>query len=137
VLDEAHLWAAVRYVERNPVRAGMVKRAEDYRWSSARAHVQSTADPLLDSGLPLIGVVGNWSDWLAAEDLPAELMAIRAATASDLPLGSEDFLIRLEAKFGRPMRPRRRGRKTKVVLAEENGQGKLTFRLEKLLSVPN
>jgi putative transposase len=128
VLDEAHLWAAVRYVERNPVRAGMVKRAEDYRWSSARAHVQSTADPLLDSGLPLIGVVGNWSDWLAAEDLPAELMAIRAATASDLPLGSEDFLIRLEAKFGRPMRPRRRGRKTKVALAEENGQGKLTFR---------
>jgi len=38
VLDEWHLWAAVRYVERNPVRAGMVDRAEDHPWSSARAH---------------------------------------------------------------------------------------------------
>jgi REP element-mobilizing transposase RayT len=38
VLDESHLWAAVRYVERNPVRAGMVDRAEDHPWSSARAH---------------------------------------------------------------------------------------------------
>ena len=38
-LDEAHYWAACRYVERNPVHARMVKRAEDYRWSSARAHV--------------------------------------------------------------------------------------------------
>ena len=41
VLDERHLWNAVRYVERNPVRAGLVRRAEDYRWSSeiGRAHV--------------------------------------------------------------------------------------------------
>ena len=37
-LDNAHLWASVRYVERNPVRAGMVSRAEDYKWSSAAAH---------------------------------------------------------------------------------------------------
>ena len=37
-LDEAHLWAAIRYVELNPVRAGMVARAEDYKWSSAPAH---------------------------------------------------------------------------------------------------
>ncbi|GMW02842.1 MAG: hypothetical protein AMXMBFR84_39780 [Candidatus Hydrogenedentota bacterium] len=38
VLDESHLWAAVRYVERNPIRAGMVKQAVDYPWFSARAH---------------------------------------------------------------------------------------------------
>jgi putative transposase len=37
VLDDAHAWAAVRYVERNPLRAGMVDRAEEYPWSSARA----------------------------------------------------------------------------------------------------
>jgi len=52
VLDEAHLWAAVRYVERNPVRAGMVNRAEDHPWSSAPAHccaVWSEAE----TGLPL------------------------------------------------------------------------------------
>ena len=47
VLDESHFWAAVRYVERNPVRAGMVKRAKDYRWSSAPAHCRLRDDPLL------------------------------------------------------------------------------------------
>src|SRR6266446_2953558 len=37
-LDEAHFWAAMRYVERNPVRAGLVSKAEDYPWSSAAFH---------------------------------------------------------------------------------------------------
>src|SRR4051794_15803990 len=38
-MDEAHLMAAVRYVELNPVKAKLVRRAEDWPWSSARAHV--------------------------------------------------------------------------------------------------
>ena len=37
-LDARHLWEALRYVERNPVRAGMAERAEEYEWSSAAAH---------------------------------------------------------------------------------------------------
>jgi putative transposase len=45
VLDEPHLWNAVAYVERNPVRAGLVRRAEDYPWSSARAHCGLREDP--------------------------------------------------------------------------------------------
>jgi putative transposase len=47
-MDAAHLMAAVRYVELNPVRAGLVGRAEDWRWSSARAHVTGRADGLTD-----------------------------------------------------------------------------------------
>ena len=39
VMDEAYLYAAVRYVESNPVKAGIVIKAEDYPWSSARARV--------------------------------------------------------------------------------------------------
>ena len=39
-MDDAHLMAAVRYVENNPVAAGMLERAEDWRWSSARSHVR-------------------------------------------------------------------------------------------------
>jgi len=39
VLGPDHLWLALAYVERNPVRAGMVRRAADYAWSSARAHL--------------------------------------------------------------------------------------------------
>jgi putative transposase len=46
-LDEDYLWAAVRYVERNPVRARMVRKAENYRWSSASAHCGLRTDPVL------------------------------------------------------------------------------------------
>jgi putative transposase len=46
-LDEARAYRAVRYVERNPVRAGLVRRAENYEWSSARAHVKREPHPLL------------------------------------------------------------------------------------------
>jgi putative transposase len=47
VLDETHFWAAIRYVERNPVRAGMVLRAEEYEWSAAPAHCGLRHDPIL------------------------------------------------------------------------------------------
>jgi len=50
-LDHAHLWRAIAYVERNPVRAGMVETAEEYRWSSARAHLgRDHLDAFLDLG---------------------------------------------------------------------------------------
>jgi len=50
-MDDFHQWAATRYVERNPVRASTVARAEDYPWSSAAAHCGVLSDPLL-SALP-------------------------------------------------------------------------------------
>ena len=125
VLGSAHLWAAARYVERNPVRAGMVERAENYPWSSARAHVNGQLDPLLDPGLPIIESIGNWAEWLAAEDLPDQLEAIRTATTRDFPLGEDSFVLELEARLGRPLRPQKRG--PKVETREADKQGELTF----------
>ena len=43
-LDEVYVWAAVRYVERNPVRAKMVRKAENYPWSSAAGHCKLKTD---------------------------------------------------------------------------------------------
>ena len=126
VLDEAHLWAATRYVERNPVRAHMVDRAENYRWSSARAHACNKSDPFLDPGSPIIGAVGKWAEWLAAEDIPSELAAIRTATARDLPLVDEAFISELEIQLGRRLRPGTRGRKAKTE-TETSLQAKLVF----------
>ena len=64
-LDEAHHWAAIRYVERNPVRAGLVEAAAEYRWSSARAHVHGAADALLSPSRPYPGEVPDWGEWLS------------------------------------------------------------------------
>ena len=82
VLDDEHLWHAVRYVERNPVRAGMVARAEDYPWSGAGPHVLGEADRYLDPGLPLIDVIEDWSAWLSGDDEDEAVRAIREATAT-------------------------------------------------------
>jgi putative transposase len=107
-LDEAHFIAAIRYVERNPVRAKMVARAEDYEWSSARAHCGQGIDHVLgcDSRWArILSAVGNWSEWLAEGNLETETTLIRARTRHGLPCGSDDFLDRLEAEAGRSLRP--------------------------------
>ena len=64
-LDETHLWEAVRYVECNPVRAGIVKRAEDFRWSSVAAHCRiCESHPVLARDFPADGDMEDWDEWL-------------------------------------------------------------------------
>jgi len=112
-LDEPHLWAAIRYAECNPVRAGMVGRAEDYPWSSARAHCGLARDPVLSTRQPWLRQlegIGNWSDWLSAGDERQCLEELRRNTAQNLPCGSEDFIAKLQADCQRNLRRRQRGR---------------------------
>ena len=120
VLDEAHAWAAIRYVERNPVRACMVDRAEDYRWSSARAHCGFLSDPLLDGDLPQGRFIENWSAWLSGEEAPDVERRIRTRTVTGRPCGTEDFVKDIEAVVGRSLSPGKRGRKPLVAQTGEN-----------------
>jgi len=66
VLDEAHLIAAARYVELNPVPARLLRVPGEYLWSSAAAHVAGQNDDLVKVA-PLLGMVGGWSAFLAGE----------------------------------------------------------------------
>jgi len=102
-MDDSHLWAAVRYIERNPVRAGVVKKAADYAWSSAQAHCGLRADPLLSKDFPPEGVVRDWSAWLSDEDVKAS-DAIRRHSHVGRPCGNEPFIDRLEILIGRHVR---------------------------------
>jgi putative transposase len=79
-LDEEHLWVAVRYVEQNPVRAGLVPRAEDFRWSSAATHCRGLESSLLARSRPFPGPVSDWSAWMATELEPHALARLRLAT---------------------------------------------------------
>ena len=110
VLDEAHLWAAVRYVERNPVRAGMVENAADYPWSSAAAHCNGTPDPNLSTTFPPPGVVEDCSAWLMEEN-DIDTMHIRQQTRTGRPSGTPTFLESLENLLQRNVRPQKRGPK--------------------------
>ena len=108
VLDNSHFWKAVRYVERNPVRANMASRAEKYRWSSAAAHCGQRGDPLL-SEIPMSAPHDDWRDWLA-EGLPEEEQErIRRATRRGAPYASESFIRELERLLDLRLLPRKPG----------------------------
>ena len=108
-LDEPHLWAAVRYVELNPVRARLVGEATDYAWSSARAHAGLHAHPLLDLERPFPGPIGDWPAWLRAGLEEQTAARLRANTLTGRPTGSDGFILELEERLGRRLRPRKRG----------------------------
>ena len=109
-LDEHHLVTAVRYVERNPVQARLVRQAEDYPWSSASAHVGQRADPVL-SPYFLLEQILDWRAFLR-ETRDDELGPLLGRHSSiGRPLGSEAFLEHLEAITGRNLRRGRPGPK--------------------------
>ena len=113
VLDESHAWAAVAYVERNPLRAGMAARTEEYPWSSAAARCGQRRDPLLATDWPPSGMEIDWSAWLAREEPAKQIEAIRQRTRTGRPCGELSFIERLEGILGRALKPRKVGRKPK------------------------
>jgi putative transposase len=112
-LDEKHLWTAIKYVELNPVRAGMVKQAEEYEFSSARAHVLGREDTLLSQSSPVPGPISNWGHWLS-EGLEEQVrQQIHHHTNTGRPCGTREFVESLESRLERPLKPMKRGRKRK------------------------
>lgn len=112
-LDEDYFWAAIRYVERNPVRAKMVRKAENYPWSSARGHCGIREDNLLTQKVywrRQMESIGDWSAWLAEGDEPDQLAVIRRNVEKGLPCGSDRFIQKLERMMGRALQYRPRGR---------------------------
>lgn len=112
VMDEAHLAAALVYVMHNPVRARLVERAQDWRWSSARAYQRGISDPLTQTRpvLERFPDIGEMLKYKADADATSR---IRAAETIGRPLGEPAFLRRIERKTGRDLVPGKRGPKPK------------------------
>ena len=85
-LDRKYLYSAVRYVGRNPVRAGLVKNAEDYRWSSARAHIYHEYDILLSDSF-LMPEIEGWGSYLSEYEDPLLTDTFRKHVNTGRPLG--------------------------------------------------
>jgi len=101
-MDEPYLLAAARYVELNPVRARLAERAGDWRWSSARAHLDGRDDALVTVA-PLLALAPDWAAFLADGLGADEHAAIRAGERTGRPLGSAAFTARLERRLGRTL----------------------------------
>jgi putative transposase len=119
-LDEVHLWRALSYIERNPVRAGLVRLAWDYPWSSAAAHAGGPdASGLLDLGeWRRLWTLAKWKAELRSPDDDKAVSRIRLSTHRGRPLGSDSFLSKLEHRLGRRLRPLLVGRPRKTTKRE-------------------
>jgi putative transposase len=114
-MDDAHGVAAMRYVERNPVRAKMTRVPWTYRWSSSAAHT-GRPDPAhvldLKAWNRLVPSI-NWKETLTDGDDKETLAALRLNTQTGRPLASDSFVSRLERRLGRRLRPLPVGRPKK------------------------
>ena len=114
VENDKYLWAVARYIDRNPLKAGLVENAEVYRWSSAKAHMTGASDTLTGA-----------TSWLSPQEQSAYAVfvvtedeetdnAIRRATRTGRPYGSDNFIDLLEFQLKQPLKARRRGRPFKT-----------------------
>ena len=112
VLDERHLLAASAYIELNPVRAKMVKKAWDYPWSSAAFHTGRKRTDTLVEDRTLLGLVGNWKGHLSQN--PGEKdEAIRRMTRTGRPAGDASFVRLVERLTGYDLSKGKSGRPPK------------------------
>ena len=117
-LDPPRLWAALRYTELNPVRAGMVAEPDDYPWSSAAAHCEPDRP---DASLEMqpwreVWNATLWREYLRAADADADAEALRRSTHTGRPLGAPDFVADLERVLRRPLAPQKGGRPAKQAI---------------------
>ncbi len=110
-MDERHLLAAVRYVEMNPVNAGLVEKAEDWEWSSARYHLGINSFDRLVREQSLFGLVKDWREYLTPPDASCRdnTTNYELHLRTGRPLGSSDFLNRLERLTGTTLRRKKGG----------------------------
>lgn len=125
IQEEAYLLACQRYIELNPVRAGMVEHPGEYRWSSYRANGQGEDNTLIRPhalyealGLDLASRQAAYRELFRHELEPGVVDEIRRATNGNFLLGSERFAADVAATLGRRVLPGKSGRPRKVAVPE-------------------
>jgi putative transposase len=112
LMDEQYLLTATRYIELNPVRAGLVSIPEEYPWSSARAHMKGRNDDLVKVQA-LLRMVDDWRQFLSSDVSDEEYELLQRHERTGRPLGSKSFIERLENKLSRILIPQKGGRPKK------------------------
>ena len=123
-LDHPHLLAAVRYVERNPVRAKITDHPGDYLWSSAQAHIYGKSDALITES-PLSEEIGNWGAFIDQKEADESIRHLRRHLVTGRPLGDESFIEELERKTGRTLKKQKTGPKRRPIDSDFSRQLKI------------
>jgi len=107
------LWAVLRYVERNALRAGLVDRAEEWRWGSLWRRTFGDAEQRAILSDPSDGWPDDWLKWVNRPQSAEELDALRHCIARGRPFGAPAWAERITEKLGLPTTVRPRGRPRK------------------------
>ena len=120
-MQPTRVWSVIRYVELNPVRAGIIAQAVTYRWSSALAHVSGHDERgLLDMDWwHNQWGSGDWSEVLRVASEQNSSDSIRRATYTGRPLGDAQFIASLEKQTGRKLALQKGGRPRRQILDSE------------------
>ena len=116
MLDNRSVFEEVRFIENDPVRAGLAARAEDYPWSSARHHVLAVADPVLRDACFLKEEVRDWRAYLSGIGDEPVLNRTWHCLRTGRPAGDEGFVRELEEIAGRRLMALPRGRPRKITI---------------------
>lgn len=115
VLDEPHLFMAAKYIERNPVRAKLIKKPWEWLWSSADAHIGNKTEHIKLSNL--FGLIDmscqEWKQYIDSQEKESDIKTIRKHTYTGRPLGTSEFTQNLEMKFSKKLAALPRGRPKK------------------------
>ena len=118
VLDERHMIACTRYIERNPVRANLVRKPYLWSYSSAKIHCGIDQDDPLETNQLFAYIEKEpkeWKEFIEAPDNLDEMKGIREKTRAGRPLGPNDFIERLEEQLKRLFKLKPKGRPKKKV----------------------
>jgi putative transposase len=102
-MNESHSLAAMRYVELNPVRAGLCKRADEWPWSSVHRNLGNKSDKMIDDS-EVRNIVSDWGLFLAEDEKSGFIDSLRNQTNTGRPSGDDLFIDVLERKTGRRIR---------------------------------
>jgi putative transposase len=110
-----HIQKAMRYVERNPVRAGMVNNPWQYAWSSARAHVGIRNKLLTLGDIKDYIEISYWKNYITQYDQDEDLYNIRIGTIQGKAIGPREMIEAIEKESGNKLTIRSRGRPFKEI----------------------
>jgi putative transposase len=119
-VDGPAIWRTARYIEQNPVRAGLVAAPDEFDWSSAAANSGGAENRVLAPDRPIPGPIPDWQAWLelhSAEDREQ----LRRATRSGRPFGTPSLSAQLREELGRDVEPPRTGRPPRPPRATASG----------------
>jgi len=110
ILHGDHIPTAIRYVEKNPVRAGMVKHPWEYKWSSVHAHLGKKYKIIRLANINEVIQARSWKSFVAEDEMDQDVETIRNCTYRGYVVGPKSFIKFLEKKLCRKLLPKGRGR---------------------------